>query len=561
MTSSRALEAGQIVLGRYRIVRRLAEGGMGAIYLARIEGAAGFVKPAVVKQIHPDRLGEPRFLEMFAREARILARLRHPSIVSVLDFAEEAGSYLMALDYVHGHHLGQWRRYVNLTQGPFPIGRIVHIGVEVLQALHYAHTARDIEGGESLAIIHRDVKPSNILVDVDGQVKLVDFGVARAETDRSQVDAAVPLKGTFTYMAPELFEDAPPGPQTDVYALGVVMHEVIVGKNEFRGPDTRVTIGRVLSHQLSVIDTTRKDVPPGLRDVIARATCRSPDGRYASAGEFAAALRALRIVDPHGAADEIRETAQRDFRDPRFGTLLHIDDLSGREKSLRGAGNEPLRLELVTAPTVAVIREPTVLDRPSPVTPPPRRRGRRWALAGATLGLVLAGLVYGAVWMRPDATRPQIVVVRGAVSPDDLSLDAAPAAVAAADAAAPTSAPSVPDAGMIVPTHPRVKRLPPPHAPPRPADPAALSRVFERRRSDIHACFSTHVVELQGVPQIAISFQVDPEGRLVSARVQPPAVAGTPLGNCLERVARTTDFGQQARGLTFRIPITMRSKR
>jgi eukaryotic-like serine/threonine-protein kinase len=572
MSPSRTLETGQLVLGgRYRIVRLLAEGGMGAIYLARIEGAAGFTKPAVVKQILSDRLGEPRFIEMFAREARILARLRHPNIVSVLDFAEEGGSYLMGLDYVHGHHLGQWRRYVNITQGPFPVSRAVHIAIEVLQALHHAHTVRDLETGESVAIIHRDVKPSNILIDVGGQVKLVDFGVARAESDRSQVEAKIaPLKGTFTYMAPELFEQAPPTPSSDVYACGVVLHEVLAGKNEFRSPKTMVTIGRVLTHELSRLDQTRSDVPPGLTEVIARATSKAPAGRYQSAAEFAAALRELRGVDPHVAADEIRTAAQRDFRDSRFGVLLKTDDLSNRERSLRGAGTDSVRLQITTSRGMATGPDgpATVLGRPSrAMAVPSRRQTRRWVVGGVAIGLVLAGAAYAFVAFTPSS-RPQIVVVQGAVEPA-ARMDAA--AALAPRAAAPAS----PDAGTPTPTAradasaqretvPLVAPAPvkrPPRAAPSASDPAALSRIVERRRGEVRACFASHVAEMQGMPQIAIAFQVDASGKVLSARVQPPAIAGTPLGGCIERIARTMQFGKQAQPLSFHIPITMRAKR
>src|SRR5262249_51936819 len=131
---------GRIVLRRYRIVQRLATGGMGVIYLARSEGAKGFVKPVVIKRILPHFVGDEALTGMFAREARIMSNLSHPGSVGILDFAEEDGAYLMVLEYVHGFHLGRWHRWMRHTRDLFPIEPAIHIVISVLDAVHYAHT-------------------------------------------------------------------------------------------------------------------------------------------------------------------------------------------------------------------------------------------------------------------------------------------------------------------------------------------------------------------------------------------------------------------------------------
>src|SRR5947209_14846010 len=177
---------GRVVLGRYRIVRMLAQGGMGVIYLARSEGAAGFVRPIVVKRILSDLISDESIVNHFKREARIMSNLRHPGIVSVIDFGQEARSYLMVLDYVHGFHAGRWQKFVRTTRGPFPAELAVQIVLAVLDALHYAHTLADADG-RVLGIVHRDVSPSNVLLEVDGHVKLADFGIARMQTESTDV--------------------------------------------------------------------------------------------------------------------------------------------------------------------------------------------------------------------------------------------------------------------------------------------------------------------------------------------------------------------------------------
>ena len=217
------------------MVRSIGRGGMGLIYLARLEGAAHFVKPVVVKRAAPDLLAkEPSLLQVMGREARIMSHLHHPSIVSVVDFAEEEGSYLLVLDYVHGYHLGQWHRFMRGTGRAFPADVAIHIVCLVLDALHYAHTIVGPDG-IALGIVHRDVSPGNVLLDVDGHVQLADFGIARMHSDQTETtDQPGLIKGKFAYMAPELLSRASPNPVTDVYAAAVVLHELLTGRNELR---------------------------------------------------------------------------------------------------------------------------------------------------------------------------------------------------------------------------------------------------------------------------------------------------------------------------------------
>lgn len=220
---------GRVVLGRYRIVHNLAKGGMGVIYLARSEGAAGFAKPVVVKRIITQYVDDDGVVQMFKREARIMSNMRHPGVVSVLDFGHEDGAYLMVLEYVHGYHAGRWRRFVQTRGDNFPTEFAVQIVICVLDALHYAHTLIGPDG-KPLRIIHRDVSPSNVLIDVDGHVKLADFGIARA-TDLTSLTASTAMLGTPAYMAPE--GDA--SVQADLYATGVVLYEMLTGHPPFEG--------------------------------------------------------------------------------------------------------------------------------------------------------------------------------------------------------------------------------------------------------------------------------------------------------------------------------------
>ena len=202
---------GQLVLGRYRIVRLLAQGGMGAVYLARVEGAAGFAKPVVVKRILPQLSDSIEDQERFIREAQILSNIRHPGIVNVIDFGKVEGAYLMVLEYVHGYHLGQWMKYVIRTREKMSWDVSVVVMLQVLAALHYAHTHQRSDGSRA-TIIHGDISPGNILLDVEGNVRLADFGIARIEAEQTTRKASTEgiFRGKLSYAAPELLASEMP---------------------------------------------------------------------------------------------------------------------------------------------------------------------------------------------------------------------------------------------------------------------------------------------------------------------------------------------------------------
>ncbi len=195
---------GRVVLRRYRVTRELARGGMGVVYLARVEGAGGFVRPVVIKLVLPEHESDERVLRMFVREAKILSDLRHPSIVSILEFGEENGAYVMVLEYIHGFHLGQWVSYLGKVGRRVPVEVMLLLIIDVLGALHKAHEMR-YPDGTSMGVVHRDVSPSNILLDVDGRACVHDFGVAGLRGSTAAYQTQVPsYVGKSPYGAPEL---------------------------------------------------------------------------------------------------------------------------------------------------------------------------------------------------------------------------------------------------------------------------------------------------------------------------------------------------------------------
>jgi eukaryotic-like serine/threonine-protein kinase len=551
---------GRFVLGRYRIVHRLASGGMGVIYLARSEGAKGFMKPVVIKRILPHLVGDEALVGMFAREARIMSNLSHPGIVGILDFAEEQGAYLMVLEYVHGFHLGRWNRYVRRTKGSFPAEPAIHIVISVLDALHYAHTLTGPDG-EPLRIVHRDISPGNVLIDVEGRIKLTDFGIARMRTDKTSASDKKSLKGTFSYMAPELLKMVDPSPKSDLYSCAVVLHEVLTGKNEFYSKDVASTAWNVLEHVPSSVEEIRPDVPPGLGEVLKRALSKAPEERHKDAFEFAQDLRRVRGIGADEAARMVAQTASRDFNDSQIATILGATDLATLDRKWRESTRK-----FSFRPSLRSIRA----RRSDPATLPPTEAGfdvvvlagrlasRKGLIVGGAIGVVAAG-VAAAVAMgtrTPDRTAPSVILVEGSVAAVGMAAQPepppAPGTMVSAKAPEPAGDPPA-RASAPNPTSPPAGNS---KAAPTKSRSELLTRSFARQQPQIARCFSQHASDISGSPEISVRFEVGTDGRVVSAQVQPAALGSTPLGQCIAGVARATEFGPQPEPTPFRIPIT-----
>lgn len=550
---------GQLVLGRYRIVQLLARGGMAAVFLARVEGAAGFAKPVVVKRILPHLCGSSDDEAQFIREAQILSNLRHPGIVNVLDFGRLEGSHVMVLEYVHGYHLGQWLKYVLLTRGKLPWETCVWVILQVLTALQYAHSHTRTDGSR-VSIIHRDISPANILIDLDGTVRLADFGIARIEAEQtSKLDNNEnTFRGKFPYAAPELFSGGKATTLTDVYACGVVLYQLLAGANPFTAEDAAAIVRRVLTLFPPAISKVRPDVPANLGEVLGKAMSKEPDDRHASAKEFAAALRALL---PRGEAEVAGESAalvRRDFTGdmPR---LLQRESLVSLELAWHKViSQSKIPLNSTTPPTDTRIRlvnsqEPTMIAAPEnfPIVVRSKASGLRLTIPALLAAVVSAAVALGATLFtreRPANTQPQFLIVesRDDASPSTPALNSVePAATSSTS----VTAPALPSA------EPRSTQKSG-----RARDPqSALSLALSRRQGEIQTCFKLHAAEIQGSPQLSIRFGIDAQGKVLRAGISPAPVAATALGQCLERVARSTSFGSQEKPLEFSIPITART--
>ena len=282
--------------GNYELVERIGRGGMAEVWRARSRGAAGFEKEVVLKRVLPSLLAGSDFAELLIREAKIAARLHHPNVVSIFDLGEQDGAYFIAMEYVAGcdlatavaHHPSPW-----LEQGELGLSLPLRLFIvaEAARALDYAHRRQDDEG-RPLHIVHRDISPQNILLGFEGEVKVADFGIARADAAGlgAEEDPRL-LRGKFAYMSPEQACSESLDGRSDVFALGVVLWELVAGRRLFKAPTTEETLDRV--RRADVPEVSTQAWPPGLAEVLSLALAPTREQRFATAGEFGDALVAV----------------------------------------------------------------------------------------------------------------------------------------------------------------------------------------------------------------------------------------------------------------------------
>jgi serine/threonine protein kinase len=600
---------GSVLLGRYRVVRELAKGGMGVVYLARSEGAVGFVKPVVIKLVLPEHASDKRFLGMFAREAQILAHLRHPSIVDVLEFGEQDGGYVMVLEYVRGYHLGQWAKYLRLKGRTVPAEIALQLMVDVLDALHHAHSMMHPDGS-SMHIVHRDVSPSNILLDEDGRARLLDFGVARMRGGSSDYQTQVKgFVGKLMYSAPEIFAEGDATAKSDCYSCAVVLHETLSGRNAFRGENQAKTLNKVLNHMPEPVERARDDVPPGLDAVLSRAYAKAPDDRYASARDFAAALRTLQRESESEVRARLAALLKNDFG-REMAELLGLESLADRDDAWRRLSHRPpssdqISLEPESLPsqlprgTRASGMRSTRSDAGGRSAPPtmgpntsPSSAGRDYVQAPVTSKArslrppPLQASASGALAIPAPPPLPRTAPVRSASSATPHLVWAAVAVLALAVLAwvgsrwspVPVPAPSAqirvvgetraPDpqpeieplpqrpANVRDPARERLPAHTPRVAAARGPDAQELTRAFRKQQSKIEGCFKQHATAVEGLPTLQLEFALSADGKLTAVRVAPDALAATELGKCIKQVAAETHFPAQGKAVSFAIPLS-----
>jgi eukaryotic-like serine/threonine-protein kinase len=279
--------------GKYTLLRKLATGGMAELFLAIQRSVAGFEKLIVIKRILPSMNQDRSFIDMLLHEARIAATLSHPNIVQIFDVGQIDGLYFIAMEHVHGEDLRSLVRQMK-KKGvrEFPLEHTISIVQGMCAGLAYAHEKRDL-GGTPLNIVHRDISPQNVVVTFTGDVKIVDFGIAKSDCNLMEDTKSGKLKGKVPYMSPEQARGESLDGRSDIFSAGVMLFELTTGKRLFKGASEYETLRLICERDYPPPSTVRPEYPPELETIVMRALAKDKTQRFQSAREMQAALEAF----------------------------------------------------------------------------------------------------------------------------------------------------------------------------------------------------------------------------------------------------------------------------
>lgn len=325
-----------VSFGRYELIYRLGQGGMGEVHLARLTGAGGFEKLYVLKTILPQMSGDPQFVQRFQHEARLLVHLQHSNIAQVYDMGEVNGTFFMAVEYVPGVDLSRVLGRARQLSAAVPIPIALYLGQQVAEALGYAHRKTGAEG-EPLGIVHRDISPHNVMVSYEGEIKVIDFGLAKSAAGSAQTLPST-VMGKLGYMSPEQARAEKVDHRSDIYSAGVVLWEMLAGRRLFDGESVGQMIAAMAHPVIPALRSIRPEVSQSLERVIHRALAPAPADRFARADELARALNEELVREGKQAGAEETGTYLRALCPEEFAEQRRLISTLNRRVSAAEAG-------------------------------------------------------------------------------------------------------------------------------------------------------------------------------------------------------------------------------
>jgi serine/threonine protein kinase len=324
----------RLVYGPYRLLERIATGGMAEVFRAKRTGVEGFEKVVAVKRILGHLSDNKEFVDMFVDEAKMVAGLAHPNIVQIFDLGRIGKSYFIAMEYVHGRDLRTIHKRAKERGVRIPLDLSALIVSRVCAALESAHRKKD-DRGQPLQIVHRDVSPQNILISFEGEVKLTDFGIAKAQSKATITDRGS-LRGKLLYMSPEQASGKPIDRRSDLFALGIVFYELVTGERPFAADSERSILESVRECRVRPPRALNPRIPERLESVVMKALARDPDERYQDAAEMQRDIERVMRERQVPAAPELARLMEL-----LFDEREHEEPPGGSGADASGAGDAP----------------------------------------------------------------------------------------------------------------------------------------------------------------------------------------------------------------------------
>ncbi|MBX7113700.1 MAG: protein kinase [Myxococcaceae bacterium] len=520
--------------GAYFLVRKLAEGGMAEIFLAKQMGVEGFERNVVIKRMLQHLSNVPDFVSMFLDEARLASRLAHPNIVQINDLGFADGCYFISMEYLPGEDFSTVLRTSARRREYVPYHVSLRVIAEAARGLHYAHEFTDAKG-KPLNIVHRDISPSNIFVSYTGQVKVLDFGIAKAESRVTNTTAGV-VKGKYMYMSPEQASSGAVDRRADIFSLGVSMYEALTNTRPFARDSDLAILNAVLRCDFKVPRAVRPDLPVELEQIALKAMSHHPEDRYQTAEEMAADLERFLAATTSGSGGATLSSFMASFFGPeRLASKTRIEslnELAAKGVDVPGFSN-PLSPKTDPDHTQAGV-VPQSLKQGTPALGPKPLPGRqdskgRGAVLMAIVAALVAAAMAGAFWVGGLVRNNELQDAGGV----NTSFDSG--AVVATPDAGPEAAV---DAGAIATDAGKRVEVP------VPACVTLTERIIlgvaRNHFGAVQRCFQDNKDDLPAnAGQLSVEFTIAPNGRVSRAK---PELGNTGVGKCMERVVKGMVF-------------------
>ncbi len=332
---------------RYHLIEKLEAGGMAEVFLGEATSVQGFKKRVAIKRVLPHLASHTNFIGMFLDEARLGARLTHANIVSVFDIGKADNSFFIVMEFVDGTNLKKIMETLRIKRHPFPLKDVIYIAMEACRGLSYAHELLD-EDGNPVDLVHRDVSPPNILISKRGEVKVTDFGLAKARTQLERTDPGV-VKGKFSYLSPEVATGQEVDERADIFALGVCIWEMLAGRRLFLGDTDYETVQAVSNAHVPTLVGLHPEVDPQFDALVQRALAKNPAERFQTARELGDALASYLFhhqmkVTSYDIANLVKAALDRQKSVPPQPIMIDgmIQEELARFTSLESTANVPI---------------------------------------------------------------------------------------------------------------------------------------------------------------------------------------------------------------------------
>lgn len=425
-TSNPVVASGPVsAAGKYSVIAELGRGGMATVFLAVAQGPGGFNKLQVVKRLRPALAVDPEFLQMFLEEARLSARINHPHVVQTNEVGFDGVYHYIAMEYLDGQALETILRRTNEKKQPLPLTMHLRVLADCLAGLHAAHELTDFEGNP-LNVVHRDVSPHNVMVTYDGQVKVLDFGIAKAADSSGDTRTGI-MKGKCAYMAAEQFGGTKVDRRADVFAVGVMLWQALTGTRMWKGLSDADIFQRLAQGDIRKPTSVKPEIPAEIEAICMRALALKPEDRFATAADFQNELeKYLGTMDQPGTARDVGKFISTLFADSRAALKTAIEqqmraNLTATTELAKKTAEVPLLWQLVpgadggsaaaTSGEFDAARSGSGPVSGSAISDPDgRRKGRLAMLAG--IGVVAFGVLVVAAtgtFRKPLATDPVVV--------------------------------------------------------------------------------------------------------------------------------------------------------